>query len=283
MKRAEFLSHVLVYGCIPLNSYYAVFFAECDPKPMKRTGLLMIFCVAVISAAGNCTAQESIARRSTGPAAVYTAVVVRTYPHDPEAFTQGLVYLNGTFFEGTGLYGKSTLRRIDPATGTVAQRVSLEGRYFGEGITVFNDKVIQLTWKARIGFVYDRSSFSLLRTFWYPTEGWGLTHDETHLIMSDGTDTLFFIDPVTYTTVRTLNVSERGRKIHHLNELEYVNGEIFAMYGSRIVLPESARIAAKLPAGYLWTVFFQATNGIKMCKCLMASLTMKFATGSLLA
>lgn len=159
---------------------------------------------------------------------VYTYTVVNTYPHDPQAFTQGLVYYQGVLYEGTGLYGHSTLRRVDLTTGTVLQEHALDAEYFGEGITLFGDTLIQLTWQSNIGFVYDRETFAQLRDFAYPTEGWGLTHDGTRLIMSDGTATLFLLDPVTLERVGQVDVFDANGAVTRLNELEYVNGEVFA-------------------------------------------------------
>ncbi len=159
---------------------------------------------------------------------VYTYTVVHVYPHDPQAFTQGLVYHEGVLYEGTGLRGRSTLRRVELATGTVLQEHALDAQYFGEGITLFDDTLIQLTWQSNIGFVYDRETFAQLRDFTYPTEGWGLTHDGTRLIMSDGTATLFFLDPVTLEHVGQVDVVDANGAVTRLNELEYVNGEVFA-------------------------------------------------------
>jgi glutamine cyclotransferase len=121
---------------------------------------------------------------------VYLARVVDVYPHDPSAFTEGLVFQDGFLYEGTGLNGKSTLRRVDLATGQVLQSHALPFQYFGEGITIYGDRIIQLTWTTQVGFAYDKDSFALQQIFSYGTQGWGITHDETRLIMSDGTSTL---------------------------------------------------------------------------------------------
>jgi len=154
--------------------------------------------------------------------------IVNSYPHDNNAFTQGLVYYEGDFYEGTGLNGRSSLRKVDLETGNVLQNINLENKYFGEGITLFEDKLIQITWKAQTGFVYDRESFAKLQEFNYPTDGWGLTHDGEYLIMSDGSDSLFFLDPKTFEEVNRIEVRDRERPIDKLNELEYINGEIYA-------------------------------------------------------
>jgi glutamine cyclotransferase len=153
---------------------------------------------------------------------------MNTYPHDPDAFTQGLVFKNGFLYEGTGLNGKSSLRKIDIETGKILQMRQLPSYFFGEGITVFDSKIIQLTYRSRVGFVYDLSSFELIKTFTYPTEGWGLTHNGAQLIMSDGTATLFFLDPDTFAITGRLKVIDENGPVHRLNELEFVRGEIYA-------------------------------------------------------
>ncbi len=158
----------------------------------------------------------------------YTYRVVNSFPHDPEAFTQGLVFENGTLFEGTGLYRQSTLRKVELETGVVLQSLSLASQYFGEGITLYKDQVIQLTWRSNKGFVYDKDSFELLQTFSYPTEGWGITHDGVRLIVSDGTSTLYFWDPVTFEEIGRIEVHDQDSRVSRLNELEYVGGEVFA-------------------------------------------------------
>ena len=152
----------------------------------------------------------------------YAYKVIRTYPHDPQAFTQGLEYEDGVLYEGTGLYGQSTLTRRELETGKVLKRERLPRRYFGEGITIFRDKIYQLTWQSQVGFVYDKTTFRPLEEFKYTGEGWGLTHDDRQLIMSDGTATLRFLDPNTLAETRRVTVRDSGRDVRQLNELEYV-------------------------------------------------------------
>ena len=159
---------------------------------------------------------------------VFTYKVVDAYPHDPAAFTEGLVLDNETLYEGTGLYGQSTLRRVDLTTGQVQQSLALAPEYFGEGVTTWQNQIIELTWKAHVGFVYDKTSFKLLKQFNYPTEGWGLTHDDKYLIVSDGTAILHFLNPDTFQEVKQLEVRDDHGPVLNLNELEYVCGEIFA-------------------------------------------------------
>lgn len=157
----------------------------------------------------------------------YTYRIMNTYPHDPQAFTQGLVFHNGYLYESTGLYNFSTLRRIELETGNILQIKHLSHQYFGEGMTIFTDSIIQLTWKSNLGFVYDVHSFELLQNFSFPSEGWGLTHDGDQLIMSDGTTTLSFLDPETFGKIGELHV-QNNESVIRINELEYIQGELFA-------------------------------------------------------
>ena len=156
------------------------------------------------------------------------ARIVNKYPHDPDAFTQGLVYHDGFLYEGTGIDGKSSVRKVELTTGKVVDKKNLPSGYFGEGIVIWKDKLIQLTWRSRIGFVYDRATFRQILTFTYSREGWGITHDGKRLIMSDGSSSLFFWDPDTFHETGELKVTDKGRPISDLNELEYVRGEIYA-------------------------------------------------------
>jgi glutamine cyclotransferase len=158
----------------------------------------------------------------------YTYEVVNTYPHDRNAFTQGLVFDGGVFYESTGIYGQSSLRCVELETGEIIQFQALQSQYFAEGITILGDKIIQLTWQSRIGFVYDKHSFDLLQEFNYSTEGWGITYDGSKLIMSDGTATLYFLDPKSFENIGQVEVRDNGSLVSKLNELEYVRGEIYA-------------------------------------------------------
>jgi glutamine cyclotransferase len=158
----------------------------------------------------------------------YGYEVVATYPHDREAFTQGLVYDDGVLYESTGLNGRSSLRKVNLQTGEVLQRRDLDPQYFAEGLALFNGQLIQLTWQSNKGFVYDKTTFEPLREWSYPTEGWGLTHDGKQLIMSDGSATLRFLNPETFAVEREVTVTDGEQPVVRLNELEYVNGEVFA-------------------------------------------------------
>ena len=157
----------------------------------------------------------------------YTYSAVNVYPHDSSSFTEGLVFDSGFLYESTGLYRHSTLRRVDLETGAVLQNLSLPSQYFGEGIAVVGNNIVQLTWQSHVGFVYDKASFDLLQEFQYPTEGWGITYDGNRLIMSDGTANLYFLDPVTFQKVGQVAVHDTG-PVNQLNELEYVDGKVYA-------------------------------------------------------
>jgi glutamine cyclotransferase len=158
---------------------------------------------------------------------VYGYRVVATFPHDITAFTQGLVYFNGYLYEGTGLNGKSSIRQQDLVSGEVLRSADLPQQYFGEGVTILAERIYQLTWQSYKGFVYDLN-LSLVQEFSYASEGWGLTHNGSHLIMSDGTSNLYFIDPVSLTVAGQLQVTDGGKPVTRLNELEYINGEVWA-------------------------------------------------------
>lgn len=159
---------------------------------------------------------------------LYSYRVINTYPHDSNAFTQGLIIEDDIMIEGTGLWGQSSLREVNWETGEVLQYLPLDEEYFGEGLTVFDDRIIQITWRSNTGFVYDLDSFELIEMFHYPTEGWGITHDGERLIVSDGTDTVYFWDPETLQEIGRIRISFEGEPVTQLNELEYVNGEIWA-------------------------------------------------------
>ena len=163
---------------------------------------------------------------SAAPVARY--VVKHTYPHDPNAFTQGLEYLDGFLYEGTGLNGRSSIRKVKLETGEVLRQRAVAPAYFGEGLTVWKSELIELTWQSHVAFVYNRDTFEPRRTLTYNGEGWGLTHDKTSLIMSDGTAELRFLDPSTFNEQRRITVTNAGRPVKELNELEYVKGQVFA-------------------------------------------------------
>jgi glutamine cyclotransferase len=159
---------------------------------------------------------------------LYGYRVVNVYPHDRQAYTQGLIWCDGFLYESTGLHGASSIRRVRLETGRVLEQHSLDRQYFGEGLTEWEGRLLQLTWNSNLGFIYDRSSLKVTGTFPYPGEGWGLTHDQNRLIMSDGTSVLRFLDPRTLRETGRLAVRDGDVPLADLNELEFVRGEIFA-------------------------------------------------------
>jgi len=161
---------------------------------------------------------------------VFGYKIVNEFPHDNKAFTQGFVYHRGYFYESTGQRGQSSLRKTEIETGKVIRKIDLDKKYFGEGMTVYNGKIYQLTWQRKVGFIYDLDSFELERTFEYgrSEEGWGLTHDNKHLIKTDGTERIWFLDPETLTETRFIETYTNKRKAEKLNELEFVKGKIYA-------------------------------------------------------
>ncbi|MDQ3906881.1 MAG: glutaminyl-peptide cyclotransferase [Acidobacteriota bacterium] len=188
------------------------------------------FSAALACLALACGAETRVAPESPSEKKIqtYGYEIKNTYPHDRAAFTQGLIFKDGVLWESTGEYGTSSLRKVDLKTGKVLKIIPVPRDIFAEGMTVFRGKVFQLTWQNNKCFTYDPTDFSKLGEFRYEGEGWGLTHDADSLIMSDGTNNLRFIDPETFAVRRTVNVSENGRPLERLNELEYVKGEIFA-------------------------------------------------------
>jgi glutaminyl-peptide cyclotransferase len=154
--------------------------------------------------------------------------VVHTYPHDRTSYTQGLEYRGGFLYEGTGLEGRSVLRKVKLETGEVIQQLRLAPQFFGEGITVINQRIVELTWQSHVGFVYDQASFKQLRAFSYSGEGWGLTNDGTQIYMSDGTSQIRCWDAVTLQEKKRLTVHDGQEGVERLNELEYIHGEIYA-------------------------------------------------------
>jgi len=193
--------------------------------------------------------------RSTPPPEQLRAVVVNEYPHDQNAFTQGLVWDQNAVYEGTGLHGRSSLRQVEPTTGEVLRQLDYGPQFFAEGVTVFGDSIYQLTWQNQVIFQYEKASFALRRAWPWPREGWGITHDGSSLIVSDGSSTLYFLNPKDMTEQRRITVRDQGLEIDRLNELEYIDGLVHAnIWGEcRIALirPDSGEVAAWLDAAEL--------------------------------
>jgi glutamine cyclotransferase len=196
--------------------------------------------------AANQAQQGGAAPLSPQDIPTYTFEVVNSWPHDCKAFTQGLVFYQNLFFESTGQYGESSLRRVEPLTGKVLKKVKVDREYFAEGIAIFQGKIFQLTWESHKGFIYDLESFERVGEFTYDGEGWGLTHDGRSLIMSDGTNRIRFLDPVSLKVERKISVYNNNQPLLMLNELEYIKGEIYAniWHSDRIVRidPASGKI-----------------------------------------
>jgi glutamine cyclotransferase len=191
-------------------------------------------------------ADNAVNQTQPSVAPVYGYKIINVYPHDKTAFTEGLVYDGKTIYESTGLYDNSTLRQVDLTTGRILKLYRLSDEFFGEGLTLWKDQLIQLTWQSGIGFVYDKKSFNLTRPFSYSREGWGITSDGRRLIMSDGSDTLYFLNPDTFEDTGSVRVRENGNPVNQLNELEFIKGKVYAniYLTSRIAIisPETGEV-----------------------------------------
>lgn len=209
-----------------------------------------IFFTTFIAFSGAVSLFSCMASKTAEKTAIYRYKIVETYPHDRRAFTQGLVFEDGVLYESAGLYGDSTLRKVELESGEILQIHNLEDDFFGEGITIYDSRIIQLTWKSKLGFVYDKVSFEPLREFGYSTEGWGITHNGEQLIMSDGTSTLYFLNSETFKETARIEVRDEGKPINMLNELEYVKGRIYANIWPTeeivIIAPESGRVVGRV-------------------------------------
>ncbi len=205
-------------------------------KPFLIGLALAVISAALYFALNRSDSTKTAGKSNTNPSANAGPVrqdsyeVVGDYPHDPNAFLQGLLWHGGTFYESTGSHntGISTLRHLEFPSGKILQSVKLSPEYFGEGLALADDRLIQITWQSKRGFVYDRETLGLLREFTYATEGWGLTYDGKNLIMSDGSNVLTYMDAQTFEPVRKLSVTMNGRPVYEINELEFIEGEIWA-------------------------------------------------------
>lgn len=195
----------------------------------------------------SCAADSSIHGQEEGDVPVFGYQIVNSYPHDSMAFTQGLVYdRDDVIYEGTGLYGRSSLRQVDLKTGRVLQQINLPGNLFGEGIALWEESIVQLTWQSGLGLIYGKENLTQTGRFGYLTEGWGLTRDNHSLIMSDGSNILHILNPETFRESGRINVTAWGRPLNGLNELEYIKGEVYANVWptSRIAIisPETGKV-----------------------------------------
>src|SRR5579862_517144 len=220
--------------------------------------LLMLLYATVLSA-------QTLSRTSSRQTPTYSYEVLQAYPHDENAFTQGLVYHGGFLYEGTGLQGRSSLRKVRLETGEVLQRVDLAYEYFGEGIAIVRDQILELTWKSQVGFVYDLKTFHRLRQFSYPGEGWGLTSNGADVYMSDGTAEIRILDASTLREKRRIHVHDGSKSIDELNELEFVEGQIFAniWQTDRIarISPQSGEVVGWIDLSGLLSPMYQLQPG----------------------
>jgi glutamine cyclotransferase len=229
-----------------------------DRWRLSRSYLTLVPLLIALDQSGCASTSGGNAKRAVSTAAtaqkqkegvpVLSARVVAAYPHDPHAFTQGLEYYGGYLYESTGKIGESTLRKVALETGEVIHKVGLPSQDFGEGLTIFRGKIYQLTWLSKKGFLYGLDSFRKMGEFHYEYEGWGLTHDDKSLILSDGTNTLRFLDPVSFDVTRRIEVYAGEEAVTNLNELEYIDGEIFSnvWHAPRIarIDPHSGQVVA---------------------------------------
>jgi glutaminyl-peptide cyclotransferase len=206
-----------------------------------------------------------LAAGATAAIPTYDFKVVRSYPHDAQAFTEGLLYRDGFLYESTGLNGKSSIRKVNLETGKVLQSKDIPPQYFGEGLTVWDDTLVGLTWQTQTGFVFDLKTFELRNQFAYPGEGWGLTQNGKELIMSDGTPTLRFLDPKTFLEVRRVKVTADGIAVAQINELEVVDGEVYAnLWHTNTIAridPANGKIVGWIDLGKLYPDAGKGRNG----------------------
>jgi glutaminyl-peptide cyclotransferase len=240
---------VLVLGGGSVALYYASAPRTTEVQTSSSLGTL------------NATSSSTVTTVSTAPVDSYK--VIEVLPHDTGAFTEGLVYHNGSLYESTGIYGNSSLRRVDIATGKVLQIYNMSSQYFGEGIAIVNDTVIQLTYQSQIGFVYKLATLGVIENFSYPDEGWGLTYDGSQLIASDGSSNLYFLNPETFQRTGGIAVHDGTTPILNLNSLDYINGSIFA----NVWLTN--RIAVINPGSGLVTAWIDLTGieNLTGCRC----------------
>ena len=219
-----------------------------DMKKYFNSGWIVLATITAFAIASCKKEQEK--KPEVDPLAIYYKVKT-TWPHDVDAYTQGLEIHDGKLFESTGQNGKSWIGIVDVATGKPDKKVQLDEQYFGEGITIMNNKVYQLTYKTKVGFVYDLKSWNKLREFQQPlVEGWGLTHDSVNLIMSEGSNKLYFVDTTSLQPVRVVSVTDEKGPVSRLNELEYVNGFVYAnIYETNMIVkinPASGKVVGRL-------------------------------------
>jgi glutamine cyclotransferase len=215
-------------------------------KKFMAISIEILLPIIAFASMSNGAEEREVNLIDAGPVPVYGYNLINIYPHDKAAYTQGLVYDGQDLYECTGLYGNSTLRQVELETGRVLKLYRMPAKYFGEGITIWKNHLIQLTWKSMEGFVYNKSDFKRIGDFYYQREGWGITNDGQRLIMSDGSDTLYFMNPDTFEDTGSIKVKDNGKPVFQLNELEFIDGKIFAniyFYNSiAIISPETGSV-----------------------------------------
>ena len=216
---------------------------------MRKSVILSVAIFLALASFGlvpSLAVDKAVNHTQSSPVPVYGYKIINVYPHDKTAFTEGLVYDGKILYESTGLYDNSTLRQVDLTTGRVLKLYRLPDEFFGEGLTLWKDQLIQLTWQSGIGFVYNNKSFNQTRSFSYSREGWGITSDGRRLIMSDGSDTLYFLNPDTFDDTGSIRVKDNGNPVNQLNELEFIKGKVYAnvYLTSRIAIisPETGEV-----------------------------------------
>ena len=216
---------------------------------MKRSLAAAIIIITIIALAAGGLILSNNKPNQTTPT-TYTYTIINTYPHDTNAFTEGLIYQNGNLYESTGTYqtSQSTLRKVNLQTGSITQQYILPNPYFAEGITTLNNQIIQLTWQNHIAFIYNQTTFQPIQNFTIQTEGWGLTTDGNQLILSDGTQNITYLNPTTFQPTRQIQVHDQNGPVTKLNELEYTNGQIYANIWQTnkiaIINPQNGQITA---------------------------------------
>jgi len=223
---------------------------EWCPCAHGRVGVARLGWLALCATLPASALDVPLMSEAARPPSVFEYTVVNTYPHDREAFTQGLIVRDGLLFESTGLNGRSSLRKVELASGKVLHKLDVDPLYFAEGLTAWDNQLIQITWQSQTGFVYDLASFKQKRTFAYTGERWGMTHDGKRLIMSDGSANLRFLDPKTFAETGHVQVTYQGQPLGQLNELEFVKGQVFAnVWGTPhvvIIDPLSGRVTGQI-------------------------------------
>jgi glutamine cyclotransferase len=194
----------------------------------KNTGRKSLKVTAFLDGKANTTVTRFLIINSDIVPKHYGYKVIHSYPHDKDAFTQGLFYDEGVLYEGTGQEASSSLRKVELETGKVLQQLNLPSNLFGEGITLYNNRIFEVTWTSKVGFVYEKSTFKQINKIYYQTQGWGLTTMNDKIVMSDGTNVIYFFEPEMFTVVSRIEVYDNEQKVDSLNELEYINGEIWA-------------------------------------------------------